>query len=161
MAFPNNPTYAGSKSQTSQGTGLWVNFSAGVGTSPPTWVFIGECLGAQFSDKKVFDKSTNLQSQAEEFLPLLPDPGKLNVELNRVSTDAGQAALEALYDSGVRTDFAVVFPINTAAGQSSAGDQRKFQAYVESTSPQAKVNTRITSNFVLQISGAITKVQGS
>lgn len=161
MAFPTPPAYAGSKAQSSQGVGIWVNFSAGVGTSPPTWVFIGEALGAEFSDKLMFDDSTNLQSTAKEFLPVLADPGKLTVDLNRVSTDLGQAALQALNTSGVRTGFAVVMPINLAAGQATAGDQRTFQAYVEEFHPVVKVNTKITSKFTLQISGGITNVEGS
>jgi len=160
MPNPTPPAYAGSKAQTSQGTCIWVNPS---GSSPPTWVFIGECLGAQFSDKNMFDKSTNLQSTAEEFLALLSDPGKLNVELNRVSTDAGQAALSASYHATppTRLQYLVVFPINEAAGQTTQGDSRTFLAYVEEFSPQIKVNTRITTKFTLQISGPITEAEGS
>ena len=161
MAFPNPPAYAGSKKQSSQGTSIWVNYQAGVSTSPPAWVFIGECLGAKFGDKNMFEKSTNLQSEAEEFLPILPDPGKLNVTLNRVSTDAGQQALQAAKLSGVRLGFAVVLPINAAAGQTTAGDQRQFQAYVESLAPDIAANKGITSAFDLQISGPITDIQGS
>lgn len=159
MAYPTPPTYTGSKAQTSQGTSIWVQTAA----SPVTWVFIGECLGATFSDKNMFDKSTNLQSTAEEFLALLQDPGKLNIELNRVSTDAGQAALSTSYHNAPPTKlpYSVVFPVNTAAGQSTTGDQRNFNAYVEDFSPQVKVNTRITTKFTLQISGAITEVEGS
>lgn len=161
MAFPTPPAYAGSKSQTSQGTGIWVNFSAGAGSSPPTWVFIGECLGAEFSDKVEFDDSTNLQSGAKEFLATLPDPGKCEVDLNRVSTDPGQAALQTLKASATRTDYAVVFPINLAAGQTTAGDQRKFQAYVEQLHPTVKANKKIMSKFSLQITGVISDIEGS
>jgi hypothetical protein len=158
MAFPNMPSYSGSKAQSSQGTGIWVNPT---NASPPVWVFIGEAMGAKFSDKTQFDDSSNLQSTQKEFLPILPDPGKLSVTLNRVSTDAGQAALAASKAAQTRLQYAVVFPINTAAGQSSAGDQRLFLAYVESLSPQIEVNKKITSAFDLQITGPITEIEGS
>ena len=167
MAFPTPPAYAGSKSQTSQGTIIWVNFQpssppgSGSSPSPPAWVPIGECLGAEFSDKAMFDKSTNLQSQAEEFLPVLPDPGKLTVDLNRVSSDAGQQALQTSKANGLKLQYAVVFPINLAEGQSEAGDQRQFWAYVEELHPVIKTNTRITNKFTLQISGPITDIAGS
>lgn len=158
MAFPTPPAYTGSKKQTSQGTGLWVNPTL---ASPPVWVFIGECQGAKFSDKQMFDDSTNLQSTAKEFLGILPDPGKLNVMLNRVSTDAGQAVLLASQKAGTRLPYALVFPINVPAGQSTAGDQRLFNAYVEALSPQVEKNKGIDSTFDLQISGPITDIQGS
>lgn len=167
MAFPTPPAYAGSKSQTSQGTIIWVNFQAssppgsGSSTSPPTWVPIGECLNAEFSDKAMFDKCTNLQSQAEEFLAILPDPGKLNVDLNRVSSDDGQQALQISKANGLRLQYAVVFPINFAEGQSTAGDQRQFNAYVEEFHPVIKTNARITNKFTLQISGPINDIAGS
>lgn len=161
MAFPTPPAYAGSKSQSSQGTGIWVNYLAGVSTSPPTWVFVGECLSAKFGDKNMFEDSTNLQSVAKEFLPVLADPGKLNVKLNRNSTDAGQIAIQAAKLSGVRLGYAVVLPINLAAGQTTTGDQRTFLAYVESNAPDIGVNKKIDTDFTLQISGPITDVEGS
>lgn len=162
MAYPALPSYPGSKAQSSQGVGIWVNYgTGGVSTSPPTWVFIGECLSAKFSDKNMFEDSTNLQSTAKEFLPVLQDPGKLTVKLNRVSTDPGQAAITALRLSQVRCQFSVVLPLNAAAGQTVAGDQRNFQAYVESNAPDIGVNKKIDTDFMLQISGPITDVEGS
>lgn len=158
MSYPTAPAYTGSKSQTSQGTTVWVNTSA---TSTPTWVFIGECLSVKFSDKAQFDDSSNLQSAAKEFLSTLPDPGKCEIDLNRVSTDAGQAVLLASRVNVTRLPYSVVFPINTLGGQTTTGDQRNFLAYVESLSPQIETNKRIMNKFSLQITGAITDVAGS
>lgn len=158
MAFPTPPVYAGSKAQTSQGTSIWVNAGA---ASPPTWVYIGECLGAKFSDKAQFDDSTNLASTAKEFLSTLDDPGKVNITLNRVSTDAGQVILAASKAAKRRDQYAVVLPINTVAGQTTTGDQRVFLAYVEAFSPQIEVNKKITSMFDLQVTGGIADTEGS
>jgi hypothetical protein len=156
--YPMPPVYTGSKVQSSQGTSVWVNTSA---TTTPTWVFIGESLGVKFSDKAMFDDSSNLQSQAKEFLSVLADPGKCVIGLNRVANDPGQIVLQASKVSGTRLPYSVVFPINTLAGQTTAGDQRNFLAYVESLSPDIEKNKAITNNFTLQISGAITEVPGS
>jgi hypothetical protein len=161
FSYPTPATYTGSKSQSSQGTLIYVNATA---TSPPTWVEIGEPKGAQFSDKNEFDDATNLQSTAKEFVATLADPGKLNVDLNRVSTDAGQAAVLASYHATpapTKLQYLVVFPINTAAGQTSYPDARMFSAYVESMSPDIKTNKIIGDKFTLQISGPITEIEGS
>jgi hypothetical protein len=157
MAYPTPPAYTGSKSQTSQGTSIWASNP----TSPLSYVFIGETLGADFSDKAMFDDSSNLQSGAKEFLAVLPDPGKLDVDLNRVSPDPGQTLLAAAKANGTRLAFSTVFPINTVAGQATSGDQRNFLGYVETLSPRIKVNTKITTKFSVQISGPITEVPGS
>lgn len=150
--------YTGSKSQSSQGVVINVNAT---NASPPVWVKIGECLGVKFSDKAMFDDSTNLDSTAKEFLSVLPDPGKVQGKLNRVSTDAGQAVLKTSYNAGTRLLYQVVFPINLVAGQTVQGDIRQFLAYVESIAPDIGVNKKIDSDFSLQITGAITEIQGS
>jgi hypothetical protein len=161
FSYPTPGAYAGSKSQSSQGTLLYVNAT---NASPPVWVEIGEPKGAQFSDKNEFDESTNLQSLAKEFVATLPDPGKLNVDLNRVSTDAGQAALLTSYHAlpaPTRLLYLVVFPINTAAGQSTYPDARQFLAYVESMAPEIRLNKIVQAKFTLQITGPITEIEGS
>lgn len=150
--------YTASKAQTSQGTLIEVNAGA---ASPPSWITIGEPLDAAFSDKNVFDDTTNLQSTAREFLPILPDPGKLQVNLNRVSSDAGQRILKTSLTTLRRDQYRVTFPINTAAGQSTQGDTRIFLAYVEELSPDIHNNKKIPTKFVLQITGAITETEGS
>lgn len=151
-------SYTASKSQTGQGTIIQVNAT---GTSPPTWVVIGEPLSCTFSDKNMFDDSTNLQSVAKEFLATLKDPGKLSVDLNRVSSDAGQLALETSYNAQSRLSYQVVLPINTVAGQTTQGDTYTFLAYVEHLTPDIKTDKKVVSKFELQITGPITFAIGS
>lgn len=160
FTYPTPSAYTGSKAQTGQGTLIYINPT---NASPPVWVEIGEPKGAQFSDKNEFDDATNLQSTAKEFVATLPDPGKLVVDLNRVSTDTGQAAVATSYHAvpPTKLQYLVVFPIDTAAGQTTYPDARQFYAYVESISPEVKVNKIITSKFTLQISGPITEIEGS
>lgn len=153
-------SYTASKSQTGQGTTISINPNA---ASPPTWTVIGECLSVQFSDKNTFDDATNLQSVAKEFLATLQDPGKLTVDVNRVGNDAGQVLVHTDYVATPpgRSQYKVALPINTAAGQSTAGDTYVFLAFVESLSPDVKVDKKIMSKFSLQVTGAITFTAGS
>lgn len=163
FSYPTPVNYAGSQAQTSQGTTLWVNYNpaTGAGTSPPNWLQIGEPTNATFSDKNEFDESTNLSSQAKEFVAVLPDPGGLDVELNRVSENAGQNAVQASYHANPPSllTYLVVFPQEPT--QASFPDAREFKAYVESISPDIKVNKIIKSKFKLKISGPITEIEGS
>lgn len=152
--------YTASKAQTGQGTLISVNQG---NASPPTWVVIGEPLGAAFNDKNMFDDSTNLQSVAKEFLATLPDPGVLSVDLNRVGNDAGQLILRADYAANppTRSGYKVVLPVNTAAGQTVTGDTYSFLGFVESLSPDVKTDKKIQSKFSIRITGPITFVAGS
>lgn len=151
--------YTGSKAQTGQQTTI----SVSAVVSPPTYTLIGEALSCTFSDKNMFDDTTNLESVAKEFLATLKDPGKLNVDLNRVSNDAGQTILSNSYYAAppTRLPYLVTMPINTAAGQTTTGDTYSFLAYVETFAPDVKVDKKITTKFALQITGAITFVEGS
>lgn len=152
--------YTSSKAQTSQGTIIQVNPTL---ASPPVWVVIGEPLKIQFGDKNVFDDSTNLQSTAKEFLAVLPDPGLLAVDLNRVSNDAGQTAVSASFHANppTRLQYQVVMPINTAAGQATTGDTYTFLAYVESLAPDVNTDKKVMTKFSLRVTGPITFVAGS
>lgn len=158
FSYPTPAAYAGSKAQVSQGTTLWINPT---NASPPVWVQIGEPKNATFSDKNEFDESTNLSSAAKEFVATLPDPGGVDVELNRVSTDEGQAAVLASYHATPPTllQYLVVFPLEP--GQTVNPDAREFKAYVESYTPDVKVNKIVLEKFRLKISGPITEIEGS
>ena len=155
-------SYTSSKAQTSQGTLLQVDNAIGSG-SPLSLVPVYECKNLTFSNKNMFDDVTNLQSTAKEFLAVLQDPGKLTFDLNRVDNDPGQAVLQNLFaiQPPPKVLFTVTFPINTAAGQSSAGTQWQFLAYVESISPDVKVDKAIQAKGVLQITNGITVIEGS
>ena len=161
FTYPTPETYAGSKAQSSQGTNVYCNPTI---ASPPDWVQIGEPSNAEFSDKNMFDKATNLQSQAEEYVALLPDPGNLPLDFNRVSTDAGQQAMLASKNASpqpTKMQYLVVFPLNVAAGQTTYPDARMFNAFVESMSPVIKANKIISSKASLKITGPITDIEGS
>lgn len=153
-------SYTASKAQSSQGTLVWINPG---NASPADWILIGEAKKADFSDKNMFADVTNLQSTAKEFLATLKDPGKLAVDLNRVSTDEGQAALATDYYATPpnRSQYKVQLPVNAAAGQTVQGDEYLFLGYVEQLSPTIDTDKPVLAKFSIQITGQITLIEGS
>jgi|SRR5579864_6273573 len=148
--------YVSSKAQSGQGTLIQINPTL---ASPSVWVTVGEPLSIMFGDKNIFDDTTNLQSTAKEFLAILPDPGILQVDLNRFSGDAGQVAVRNSYANLTRVPWQVVMPL--APGQSVSGDVYSFLAYVEQLTPDVKVDKKVTAKFSLRVTGAITFTLGS
>ena len=153
-------SYTASQSQSGQGTKLEINQG---NASPPVWTQIAEPLGCMFGDKNMFDDSTNLSSTDKEFLAILRDPGKVSVDLNRVSSDPGQVKVNADFRANppTRSQYRVTLPINTAAGQSSTGDTFVFLGYVDTYTPDIKTDKKVVSKFTIQVTGAITFTQGS
>lgn len=116
------PTYSGSKAQAGRGSTL------AIGATPVT---IGEVTttgisGAQWNTVD----TTNMQSGPDaEFLSTIRQNGTLKVDGNRVSSDAGQIALEAAFASGAVTPFTLTLP--KTAAQTTTGDVYSFSALVE------------------------------
>ncbi len=153
-------SYTSSQSQSSQGTKLEINQG---NASPAVWTQVEEPLNCMFGDKNMFDDSTNLSSTDKEFLAILRDPGKVSIDVNRVSSGAGQIKINADFRANppTRSQYRVTMPINTAAGQSSTGDTYVFLAYVDTFSPDVKTDKKVVSKFTLQVTGAITFTVGS
>ncbi len=153
-------SYVASGAQSSQGTLIEINQG---NASPPNWVVVAEPLGCMFGNKNMFDDSTNLQSTAKEFLAILPDPGKVTIDTNRVPMDAGQLKLQQDFNAAppTRSGYRVTLPINTNNGQSTRGDVFTFLGYVETFSPDVKTDKKITNRFGIQVTGPISYTQGA
>jgi hypothetical protein len=150
-------TYSGSKAQAGRGTIL------SIGSTP---VVIGEITSEGFSGNGwKFEDTSNMQSgQDEEFLPTMRDNGTYDISGNRVSSDAGQAAVEAAYyntsgDTLVASPFTMTLLKN--ASQTTSGDVYTFNAFVQSCVFKADVEKKITWEVKLKISGPVTKTEGS
>ena len=102
---------------------------------------------------------TNLQSLAKEFITTIRDNGTMDLDLNRVSTDAGQAAVEAAFTSGALTPFA--FTLAKETGQSTTGDKFQFSALVVSRDFTVDPTKEIAAKIQLKISNAITYTEGA
>jgi hypothetical protein len=141
--------YAGTKSQTGKGTIL-----------SQALLVVGEVTSIALSGRKQnFEDATNMQSTFEEVISTIPSPGEWDVELNRVSLDPGQAAMEAAITSGNLLPFTVTFP--KAPGQITTGDVYAFNAYVESFDFKAAPKTKVSATLKLKVTNSITFTPGA
>jgi hypothetical protein len=150
-------TYTASKAQAGRGTIL------SIGSTP---VVIGEITSEGFSGNAwKFEDVSNMQSgQDEEFIPTMRDNGTYDITGNRVSSDAGQVAVEnAYYNTGGGTLVASPFLMTLLknASQTTSADTYAFNAFVQSVSFKTDVEKKITWEVKLKISGAVTKTVGS
>lgn len=107
------------------------------------------------------EDTTNFQSGInKEYLKTLLDGGKLSLTGNRVSTDAGQAALKAAFlDNANAYLFQLTYPLE--AGQTTTGDVEAFAALVESLDITLDVGKVVKIAVSLQRTGTITYTEGA
>jgi hypothetical protein len=152
--------YTGSKAQSGRGSALSIGGVTG-STGTETFTLIGEAKtsgisGAQWGT----DDTTNFQSGADqEFLTTVRNNGSLRIDGNRVSSDAGQVAVEAAFASGSKYDFKLVLPLT--AVQTTTGDTYTFSALVEQREFTVDVTKAISYSVTLKISGPVTLTVGS
>lgn len=118
--------------------GLGALFKVNTGTvSTPTYTIIAEMVDTTPSgyENKV-EEATNTQSTAVERQTTIPDGGMWPFNGNRVSSDAGQTKMAALFASGAIGQFEVVLP--KLPGQSSTGDTYAFNGIVTKWNPAIK-----------------------
>ncbi|MBB6144717.1 hypothetical protein HNQ77_002673 [Silvibacterium bohemicum] len=153
-------SYTGSKAQSGRGSALSIGGVTG-STGTETFTLVGEIKtsgisGAQWGT----DDVTNFQSNADqEFITTIRNNGSLRLDGNRVSTDAGQVAVEAAFASGSKYDFKLVLPL--ALGQTTTGDTYTFSALVESRDFTVDVSKAISWSVTLKVSGPVTLTTGS
>jgi len=156
------PTYNGSRAQAGRGSQLSIGGLTGAG-GVDTYTLVGEIKtagisGAQWGTEDV----SNFESGADqEFLSTMRDNGTLDLAGNRVSSDAGQVAVEAAFSSGLKYDFKLQLPINTQAGQTTVGDSYTFSALVQSRDIAVDTTKAIGWTTKLKVSGPVTLVPGS
>lgn len=155
-------SYTGSRAQAGRGSTLAIGPLTGSGGAE-TYVTIGEIKssgisGAQWNTEDV----SNFQSGADsEFITTMRDNGTIDISGNRVTSDAGQTAVETAFASGLKYDFKLTLPINTQAGQSLAGDAYTFSALVQSRDISVDTSKAIGWNIKLKISGPVSLTVGS
>ena len=156
------PTYTGSKAQAGRGTNLFIGGVTGAGGSE-TFTLVGEIKTSGISGV-AFDKEdvSNFQSGVyKEYLATMIDPGQLDMSGNRISTDAGQTAVEVAFLTGLKYDWKLVLPVNTQAGQTTTGDTYVFSGYVQSRDIPVDTTKAVSWNVKIQLSGAPIYTQGS
>lgn len=147
-------TYTGSLAQTGRGAVISITVASVV--TP-----IGEVISWTPSGRSLpTEDVSNLESLSREFISTLPDEGEFEVVTNRVSSDAGQAAVEAAFEGGAKQTFTVVYP--KTAAQTTLGDKYVYSAIVsEAMGGAITFDKKITYTFKVKISGAPTITLGS
>jgi hypothetical protein len=96
---------------------------------------------------------TNFQSGVEqEWISTIRNSGTVAVKFNRVSADAGQAAVETAYISGAVTAFVLELP--KVSGQVTHGDRYSFSAIVTKSNFTDEVKSVIEGDVELKITGS-------
>jgi hypothetical protein len=151
--------YTGSKAQAGRGSQLFVGGVSGAGA--PVTTLVGEVKsagvsGAQWATEDV----SNFESGADiEFGTTMRDNGTMDLMGNRVSSDAGQIAIEAAFGTGSKYDWKLQLPL--APGQSTTGDIYTFSALVVSREFPIETTKIIPFTVKLKISGPVTLTVGS
>lgn len=145
-------TYTASAAQAGRGSTL------SIGGTP---TMIGELSDVPFNRGKWQTADvTNFESGSDaEFISTIRKPGTVTLKGNRVSSDAGQIAVEAAYQSGALVAFTLQLPKTPA--QTSSGDKYTFSALVLGSDFDVKTTEAIEFSIELQISGAVTLTVGS
>lgn len=153
--------YTGSKAQSGRGSAISIGAVSGGTGSGETFTLIGEVSESGISGNAWgTEDSTNFQSGAdEEFLSTVRNNGEVGMVVNRVSSDAGQIALETAYQSGNKYDFQIVLP--KLASQVTSGDMYAFSALVMSREIAIGVKKKVELTVKLKISGAVVLTVGA
>lgn len=144
--------YTSSQAQAGRGSQL------SIGATP---TLIGEVKDVPLNRGKwSLVDTTNFESGSDsEQLVTIRKPGTLTFKGNRVSSDAGQAAVESAYQAGTLTAFVLTLP--KTAAQTSTGDKYTFSAFVVGSDFTDSTEQVIEFSIELQLSGPCTLTVGS
>lgn len=144
-------TYTGSQAQTGAGTVL------SIGATPTV---IGEVSDFPLNRPKWATANvTNFNSNLDaEYIGTMREGAVVTLKGNRVSSDAGQQAAEAAYQTGAITAFKAVLP---KKGVQATGDTINFTALVQSIDFSISPTKQIEFSMDLQLSGPTSIVPGT
>jgi hypothetical protein len=143
-----------SKSQAGRGATI------SIGAAPTV---IGEVKNVKPSGEEwKTEDVTNLGTSGNntEKLATILEGGTVEISGNRVSSDAGQIALQAAFASGAPTNFVITLPKTST--QTVAGDTYTFSAIVLALPiPEVDVAKTIPFSAKLQVTDGVTFAVGS
>ena len=143
-------SYSGSQAQAGRGTTLTVG-----GT------LVGEITNFSLNRPEwEFADTTNFESGSDsEMLSTIRKAPTVDLKGNRVSSDAGQQAVETAYQNGSLQACVVTLP--KTAAQTTVGDKFSFNAYVKGSNFSIETTKQVEFSITLQISGPVTLTIGS
>lgn len=143
--------YTGSKADNGLGSTL------GIGAVP---TMVGEIKSMKLSGRKWdTDDVTNMNSVTKEFISSIQDTGEWAIEGNKVTSDAGQLAVETAFASGALTSFTIT--IAKAPGQLTTGDKWVVNALITECDYSFETAKANTFSMKLKCSGAMVFTAGA
>lgn len=143
--------------QDNQGTQLWIGTTAASG-SGDTFVQVKRVDNiGEFGPESDIKDVTCLEDTAKEKMKGIPDFGNIEIEGNRVLTDAGQEdLLEAGESNGdLPYNFEIRYP---GKGASAANVKFSFKAYVgKMKTATGQVDDRLRFSSTLAVTGPVTE----
>lgn len=150
-------SYTKSKAQTGLGSVLMIG---GTGYTPSTAVSVYEIKSLNLTGRVASTADvTNFQSSQKEFVAVIGDGGEWSLQGARVSSDAGQAAMEASFQALTLNSFTITLP--KAPGQTTSGDSYAFLGLITEMSYDVESEKEISISSKIKISGPLTLTQGS
>lgn len=145
-------TYSGSQAQAGRGTTI------SIGATP---TLIGEISEIPFDlPEWNTDDVTNFESGLdEEFIVTIRKSMEFTVTGNRVSSDAGQTAVQAAYAGPTLSAFVIQLP--KTSSQTTNGDKYAFNAWVLAQSFTIQTTKKVDFKMKLKTSGPVTFTAGS
>lgn len=135
--------------------------AAGVALTVDASNEIGECDSFpmdrpewKFADVTNFDSGDDAEK-----IPTIRDTATFTLTGNRVSSDAGQTAVETAYENATIESFTVTLP--KTSSQTVSGDEYTFKAYVLAANFNVKTEEAIKFSIKLMTSGGVTYAAGS
>lgn len=150
-------SYTKTQAQTGKGTVVAINTGT---VTTPVWTPIFEMADITPSGyENKTDDATNLNSTAVERVFTIQDGGTWDVTGNRISTDAGQAAVVTAFQSGAAAQFKITLPL--LASQMTGGDNFGFYAIVTKWNPSVKVDKIVKVAGTFATTNGVTYTEGS
>jgi len=123
-------------------------YTSGGTATPQTYTKINGVLSFDGFDGAADElDTTDLDSDAKEFVSGIRDEGKFGFEIKRLKTDAGQMAMRAVLASGAITGFRLTLPDTSVA---------TWQALVKTMPASGGVNAVLKGKVDTKISGPVT-----
>lgn len=135
----------------SQKTALYLGSGTG---SPETFTKVGgiTSVGAPESSRSEID-STDLDSDAKEFMPGLIDYGSITFQMDYEPDLDIQQEIEDLCASGETRNWYILYSDGTT--------KKAFSAFGKSFNPAAGTDSKVTGPLTLRITGPVTTTYGA
>jgi len=138
--------------------------TAVVAGSPPTFTYtqVAEIKTLDFSgSKNDLEDVTNLDSlnRFKQYVATLADAGDCSISGNYITSDTGQTAFKAAFNSAAVLSFKIVLPLQ--AGQTTQGEAWTFLGIVSELDNTVQYDKVLQFTSKVKVTGPITVTPGS